>query len=71
MEMEMEQLLFKKSNEDAKMKELTFDDGYIVKYSEGITASGSDPMTYTFTISARKLKLGSAEHVNDWPGQQQ
>jgi hypothetical protein len=60
---------FKKSEEDAKMKEINFDDAYIVKYSEGITANGNDPMTYTFTISARKVKLGNAEHVNDWPGQ--
>jgi hypothetical protein len=58
-------LLVKKSEEDAKMKELTFEDGYIVKYSEGLSIIGD---TYKFTISARKLKLGNAEHVNDWPG---
>lgn len=62
-------VVFKKSEEDAKMKEIDFDDAYIVKYTEGINATGSDPMTYTFTISARKIKLGNAEHVNDWPGQ--
>jgi len=61
-------LLVKKSEEDAKMKELTFEDGYIVKYSEGLNIIGDTPMTYKFTISARKLKLGNAEHVNDWPG---
>lgn len=61
-------LLVKKSEEDAKMKELTFEDGYIVKYSEGLSIIGDTPMTYKFTISARKLKLGNAEHINDWPG---
>ncbi|HMG09387.1 MAG TPA: type VI secretion system tube protein TssD [Mucilaginibacter sp.] len=61
-------LLIKKSDEDAKMKEVTFEDGYIVKYSEGIDITGSAPMSLKFVISARKLKLGSAEHVNDWPG---
>lgn len=61
-------LLVKKSEEDAKMKELSFEDGYIVKYSEGLSIIGDTPMTYKFTISARKLKLGNAEHVNDWPG---
>jgi hypothetical protein len=60
-------VLFKKSEEDAKMKELTFEDAYIVKYAEGINIVGNDPMKLRFTISARKLKLGSAEHVNDWP----
>lgn len=62
-------VLFKKSEEDSKMKELQFTDGYIIKYAEGMNATGADPMTYTFTISARQLKLGSAEHTNDWPGQ--
>jgi len=61
-------LLIKKSDEDAKMKEVTFEDGYIVKYSEGIDITGSAPMSLKFVISARKLKLGNAEHVNDWPG---
>ncbi|MDN5286869.1 MAG: type secretion system needle protein Hcp [Mucilaginibacter sp.] len=61
-------LLIKKSEEDSKMKELSFEDGYIVKYSEGINITGANPMSLKFVISARKLKLGSAEHVNDWPG---
>jgi hypothetical protein len=62
-------LLIKKSEEDAKMKELSFEDGYIVKYSEGLRHyRRSTPMSLKFVISARKLKLGNAEHVNDWPG---
>ncbi|HEY0272643.1 MAG TPA: type VI secretion system tube protein TssD [Chitinophaga sp.] len=61
-------VLIKKSDEDAKMKEVNFEDAYIVKYTEGINIVGTDPMKLRFTISARKLKLGAAEHVNDWPG---
>ena len=60
-------LLIKKSEEDAKMKEVDFEDGYIVKYSEGINIVGDHPTTLKFQISARKLKLGNAEHLNDWP----
>ncbi|RZJ90014.1 MAG: type VI secretion system needle protein Hcp [Chryseobacterium sp.] len=60
-------LLIKKTEEDAKMKELDFEDGYIVKYSEGINIVGDHPMTLKFQISARKLKIGNAEQVNDWP----
>ena len=60
-------ITFKKSEEDAKMKELSFEDGYIVKYSEGINIVGDHPMTLKFQISARELKLGNAVHVNDWP----
>jgi hypothetical protein len=60
-------ITIKKSEEDAKMKELTFEDAYIIQYNEGINIVGNNPMTLSFVISARKLKLGNAEHVNDWP----
>jgi len=58
---------FQKRDEDAKMKELTFEDGYIVQYSEALDSVGSNPMTINFVISARKLKVGNAEHQNEWP----
>lgn len=61
-------LLIKKSEEDAKMKELDFTDGYIVKYTEGLNITGDTPMSLKFTISARQLTIGNAQHVNDWPG---
>jgi hypothetical protein len=60
-------ILFKKSEEDSKMKELQFEDAYIIQYNEGINIVGNYPMTLSFVISARKLKMGNAEHVNDWP----
>ena len=60
-------ITFKKSEEDAKMKELTFTDGYIIQYNEGLNIIGNAPMTLSFVISARSLKVGNAEHVNDWP----
>jgi hypothetical protein len=49
------------------MKELTFEDGYIIQYSEGIAVNYNTPMALTFVVSARKLKLGNVEHENDWP----
>lgn len=61
-------IVIKKTDEDAKMKELTFTDSYIIQYNEGINVIGNHPMTLSFVISARTLKLGNAEHVNDWPG---
>jgi hypothetical protein len=61
-------LQIKKSDEDAKMKEVSFEDGYIVKYQEGLDITGESPMSLKFVISARKITLGNAEHVNDWPG---
>jgi hypothetical protein len=58
---------FKKTDEDAKMKELSFKNGYIVHYSEGIDTNGVNPMIIKFTISAESIKLGNAEHENRWP----
>jgi len=58
---------FKKGDDDAKMKELEFKRGYIVQFSEGMDAIGTDAMTQNFTISAEEMKLGSAAHHNNWP----
>lgn len=60
-------ITFKKSDEDAKMKELQFTDAYIIQYNEGINVVGNYPMTLSFVISARQLQLGNAVHTNDWP----
>ena len=58
---------FKKSDEDAKMKELTFEKGYVVAFAESFDTTGKQPMLISFTISAQTIKIGSAEHKNDWP----
>ena len=60
-------VIFKKSDEDAKMKELSFKNAYIVHYQEGIDANGDTPMTVKFTLSAESIKLGNADHDNRWP----
>lgn len=60
-------VIFKKTDEDAKMKELSFKNAYIVFYQEAINTSGENPMTIKFTISAETIKLGNAEHENRWP----
>jgi hypothetical protein len=58
---------FKREEDKAKMKELTFTDGYVIAYSESLDTIGSNPMNIHFTISARELKIGNADHVNEWP----
>lgn len=59
---------FKKSDEDAKMKELSFTKGYVVRFAESFDTIGSQPMLVSFTISSQTIKIGGAEHKNDWPG---
>ncbi len=61
-------ITFKKSEEDAKMKELNFKDAYIIQYNEGINVIGNHPMTLSFVISAREISMGAATHVNSWGG---
>lgn len=61
-------ITYKKSDEDAKLKELSFEKGYVVKFSESFDTIGSKPMLIHFTVSAQTIKIGSAEHKNDWPG---
>ncbi len=60
-------IVFKKRDEEAKMKELVFEHAYIIDYAESFSATGGNPMTIRFTISARRLTLGSETHENDWP----
>src|SRR5580698_6825409 len=52
-------ITFKKSEEDSKMKELSFEDAYIIQYNEGLNIIGNAPMTLSFVISARTLKIGN------------
>ena len=60
-------LIFKKSDEDAKMKEVVWEKGYVIAYHESIDVKGSKPMQIDFTVSAQTIKVGSAEHKNEWP----
>ena len=59
-------VIFLKRDTDVKMKELEFKEGYLVKYEERFEATGTAPMVESFTISAKEIKCGSGEHVNDW-----
>ena len=57
---------FIKRDTDSKMKELEFKEGYLVKYEENFEATDQPPLIETFTISAKEIKVGSGEHVNEW-----
>jgi len=61
-------LVFFKRDSDATLKELTFTEAYIVKYKEDFDSTGENPLTETFTLSAKMIKMGNAEHINEWEG---
>ena len=59
-------ITFYKRDTDSKQKELAFTEGYLVKYEEKFNAIDNRPMAESFTISAREIKMGNGEHVNEW-----
>lgn len=58
---------FLKRDQDSKMKELKWEKGYIVQYTESIDAIGENPMSIHFVVSAEKITMGGASHKNPWP----
>lgn len=58
---------FKKGDEDSKMKELIWENGYIIEYDESLNSIGINPMTIRFVISAQKLSVGNAQFEENWP----
>jgi hypothetical protein len=57
-------ITFNKIDQDQKMKELDWTDGYVTGYNESF---GGDTMMMSVTISCRKIKVGNAEVDNGWP----
>jgi hypothetical protein len=59
-------IVFLKRDTDAKSKELTFKEGYMTRYKESFDANGTNPLTETFTISAREIAMGGGAFANEW-----
>ena len=60
-------IIYKKTDEDAKMKEVEFKNAYIVHYKETLDVNNDVPMTITMTFAAEHITVGAAEHDNRWP----
>jgi len=60
-------VVFYKRDSDATLKELKFTEGYLVKHKENFDSIGENPLTETFTISARKIEMGNGAYENEWP----
>jgi len=55
-----------KRDTDAKLKEMNFKEGYLVKYKETFNAADGSPLVESFTISAKEISCGGGEHINEW-----
>ena len=60
-------IVYKKTEEDAKMKEICFKNAYIVHYKETLNVENETPMTIAMTFSAETITVGNAELDNRWP----
>ncbi len=57
---------FKRDSESAIMKQVDFEDAYLVSYDETYSHETTMPMVITITLSAKKIKIGDASHENEW-----
>ncbi|MDR3057652.1 MAG: type VI secretion system needle protein Hcp [Prevotella sp.] len=60
-------ITFNKGHEEAKMKELSWENGYVIKYSESLDVIGREPMSLRFEVSAEKIKMENVEIEQKWP----
>jgi hypothetical protein len=56
---------FKRDN-NATLKELKFKQAYMIDYNENFDSTGDNPVTESFTLSAKEIDLGTGKHVNEW-----
>ena len=59
-------ITFKRIDQDSTFKELQFEDGYCVGYSESFSSTNSSAMTVSLNISARKITVGNATLESTW-----
>ncbi|WP_459211626.1 type VI secretion system tube protein TssD [Aquimarina rhabdastrellae] len=60
-------IIYKKTDENSKMKEIEFKNGYIVYYKEILDVDNDVPMSIEFTVSAEEIIIGNAAIDNRWP----
>jgi hypothetical protein len=59
-------ITFLKSDGGGNLKEVKFEDGICVGYSESFNSSNSLPMTISLNITAKKISVGDASHEKKW-----
>jgi Hemolysin coregulated protein Hcp (TssD) len=59
---------YSKGTNSGVFRKVSFEDGFIIAYSEAAHSAGSENMTINITISARVLQIGDAAKLeNNWP----
>ena len=60
-------ITFHKGGDDTMMKVLSWDNGYIMKFSEKFEITNRTPMKINFEISAEKIIMGKETVDHKWP----
>jgi hypothetical protein len=60
-------IIFNKGEEEAKMKEVKWQNGYTIKYNELLDVTDREPMKILFEVSAEKISVEGAEVDHKWP----
>ncbi|CAA0156870.1 type VI secretion system tube protein TssD [Tenacibaculum maritimum] len=60
-------ITYKKTEEDAKMKEIEFKNAYVVYFKETLDVNNEVPMTSRVVFSAEEITVGNAALHNRWP----
>lgn len=58
---------FQQGGQASTMRELSWENGYIVSFAESADATSASSMVISFTISAEKLKMSGETQDNKWP----
>jgi len=61
------EITFKRSDEESKMKTLSWESGYVVNFEESIDVVGSKPMSLKFKVSAKTIKVNNSSIQQEWP----
>jgi Hemolysin coregulated protein Hcp (TssD) len=59
-------IVFIKRDNNATLKELNFKEAYMVDYRETFDSTGDNPVTETFTLSAKEISMGTGTYINEW-----
>lgn len=53
--------------EENEFKKIEFENGFLIDYNESFSFGGGENLLETFTISAEKVTIGSAQFDFKWP----
>jgi hypothetical protein len=61
------EIKFSNTNAMSIMQSITFTDAYCINYVQNFHNNNNEAMMAQVVISAREIKIGTAEHTNKWP----